>query len=148
MSIEEKRPIVSIMSNLLTFWVYYTIVFDIYNQGSYTMSEELKFWAAVILILIPVLIVSKIVLYIIFSIVNTIFTGEHEKFLTDEFGRLIEARSTRNFYNVFMAGFLLALVAAVLGMSLTIMFNVFLFSILGAGIVLDISQLYYLRKGI
>ena len=149
MSIQEKRPIVSIISNLLTFGIYYAIVFNIYKESVSTIAEELKFWGAIVLIFIPVLIVAKIVLYIIFSIFNTIITGEKEEnFLKDEFGRLIESKATRNSYHVFMGGFLLSMGSLVIGMPLLVMFNIILLSLIAAGMVQDLSEFYYLRKGI
>jgi len=99
MSIQEKKPLVSLVSNLLIFGIYYLLVFRKYNQSGFSSEEELRFWAAVILILVPVLIVAKIVLYILFSIVNTIVTKEQESMLTDELDNLIELKSTRNFYH-------------------------------------------------
>ena len=116
MSINEKKPIVSMISNLLIYSVYLMIVFNRYRGSSLTTEEEFKFWATVILVLIPVLIVSKIVLYIIYSIINTMITGQKEEgFLVDEFGKLIESRATRNFYHVFMIGFLLSVGSLLIG---------------------------------
>lgn len=149
MSIQEKRSIVSMISNLLIFGIYYTIVFGIYSENIFTTAEEFKFWGATILILIPVLIVVKIVLYIIFSIFHTIVTKEKEdNFLTDELGRLIELKSTRNFNHVFTAGFLLSMASLVMNMPPSVMFIILLFSILVAFIIQDISRLYFHRKGI
>lgn len=149
MSIQEKRPIVSLISNLLIFGIYYLVVYRIYSSGNYTTEEEFKFWGAVILILVPVMIIAKIVLYIIWSIFNTIITREREPgFLKDEFGRLVESKASNNFYHVFMAGFLIAMGSIALGMSHNLMFGIFLFSILMASIMQDISQFYYSQKGL
>ena len=148
MSIQEKRSIVSMFSTVLAFVVYYVIVISKYYDVNFTTAEELKFWAAVILILIPVWIVSKIIIHILFGIINTILTKEYYDWKMDEFDRLIESRASRNFYNVFTGGFLVSMGSLVLGMSPFVMFNIILFSLLTGGIVLDISQLYFYRKGV
>ena len=148
MSIEEKRPVVSIVSNLLTFGIYYAVVYNMYLSRILTFEQEMKFWATAILILVPVLIVAKIVLYIVFSISNTILTRERDKFLKDEFGRSIELKADRNFCNVFMMGFLVAMVSVVFGLSLLVMFSILIFSLLAAWVASDLSSMYYLRKGV
>ncbi len=149
MSIQEKRPIVSIISSLLIFGIYYVIAFNMYQERASTIAEELKFWGAIVLILIPVLMVSKIVLYILFSIFNTIITGEKEEnFLKDEFGRLIESKATKNAYCVFMIGFLLSMGSLVMGMSPLVMFSIIMLSLMVSGMVQDFSEFYYLRKGV
>ncbi len=148
MSIQEKKPLVSLVSNLLIFGIYYLLVFRKYNQSGFSSEEELRFWAAVILILVPVLIVAKIVLYILFSIVNTIVTKEQESMLTDELDNLIELKSTRNFYHAFMIGFFISMGALVLKLPITMMFVILLATIFVAGIVSDLSKFYFYRNGI
>lgn len=148
MSIEEKRPIASMISTVIIFVAYYLIVYNKYMASQLSSTEELKFWGAVMLILIPVMIVGKILIYVLFSIINTIVTNEQESCLQDEFGRLIESKSSRNSHNAFMFGFVLAMGSLVLWHSSFAMFNILLFSILFSSIVQDLSQVYFMRKGI
>ncbi|WP_187696264.1 hypothetical protein, partial [Xanthovirga aplysinae] len=138
----------SMISNLLIFGIYYLMVWSRYQESSFTSTEEFRFWGAVILILIPVLIAAKIILYIIFSIINTIITREEEDFLKDEFGRLIESKATRNFHHVFMGGFLLSMGVLVIGLPPKTMFMILLFAIYVSSLTQDISEFYLLRKGI
>jgi hypothetical protein len=148
MTYQVKKSIVSLISDILAFTIYYLYVMQLYNAGNYSGDEEFKFWASVILILLPVLIVFKIVVLIFFTIVETIITREKLPSITDELDNLIDLKSTRNFSWVFSAGFFLSMGALVMGMSPTFMFNMLLFSIILAGLMLDISQLYFYRKGI
>ncbi len=149
MSIQEKRAVVSIVTTVITFVVYYIFIIRLYQGEDHTITEQLKFWGASILILLPIMIVSKIVMYIMFSIINTIITRQkEEQFLTDEYGRLIESRATKNFHCVFMLGFFASMGSLAFGMPLLIMFNILLASVLIGLVTLDLSSIYYLRKGI
>ena len=149
LSIQEKRPIVSIVSNVLIFATYYYFALDYRNQSTFTSSEETQFWSAAILILVPVLILAKIVLYILFSIGNTIVTGKEEESMDrDEYGKLINSKATLNFYTVFMIGFLSIIAVVAFGFSISTMFQLILLNLFISGISLDLSEFYYFRKGI
>jgi hypothetical protein len=146
MSFQEKRSFVSLFANVAVFTVYY-----LYLCGLEQPAEPLlqvRFWCAAILISLPVLIVCKIVIHILFSIVNTIATRENEPGFEDELDKLIDLKAVRNFSYVFSAGVLLSLAAPLLNLPLQIFFEILLFTILAAGITLDLSQLYFYRKGV
>jgi len=148
MSFQEKRSVVSLISNILIFVLYYLQTFHYYQQGNLTPADEFSFWGAAILLFIPISIVIKIVIHILFSIINTIATKEKEPSFSDELDKLIDLKATRNLCYAFLTGFFLAMGSLVLKMPSIIMFNLLLFSIILAGITLDISKLYYHRKGI
>ena len=79
---------------------------------------------------------------------NGIVTREIGPFIRDELDRLVDMRSTLNFGYVFLAGFFVAMGALALNMSPKVMFQIFLFTFLVAGMTVDISQIYFYRKGI
>ncbi len=148
MNSEDKKPIISLLGTISLFIAYYFIS-GMSDFQSESTTEVLQFWSTALLIMIPVLIAGKIILFILFSILYAIFTGdENFDFKRDEFGRLIESRATRNFYNVFIVGFFASMGALALGYSPIVMFNILFFSMLAGGIVLDVSEMYYSRKGI
>ncbi|TXN37296.1 hypothetical protein FVB32_03145 [Flagellimonas hymeniacidonis] len=148
MTTQEKRPIIFLVIDTITFLGYYAILLNVYNSKLTDMGE-LPFWGASILLLVPVMILSRIVLYLFYSILNSVITKKREeKFLTDEFGKLIKLRSTRNFNNTFMVCFLTTMGFLVLGISITTMFKLLFFSIFASFIVQNLSELYYTRKGI
>lgn len=148
MTTQEKRPIVFLMIDIITFSVYYTILLELYN-GTVSSIGELPFWGAAILTLMPTMIIARITLYIIYSILNTAITKQKEdKFVMDEFGELIRLRATRNFSNTFMICFALTMGLLVLGISISSMFKILFFSVLVAFMVQNLSEFYYSRKGI
>lgn len=148
MTIQEKKPLVSLLSNLIIYGVYFYIVMGKHAEMNFTTEGEIKFWATVFALLIPILIVSKIVLYIIFSIFNTAITNEKEPSFTDELDKMIDLKASRNFGVVFSIGVIASLALPAIGFNATIMFISVLVSTLIAGITLDLSQFYYYRKGI
>lgn len=113
-----------------------------------TFEEELQFWGKTMLLIIPIAIVGKIIIHIVFSITNRLITKEAQPCFEDERDRLIALKSTRNAFFAFGMGFLFALGALALGWPLHTMFV----SMIVAGVLSDafdnLSQLYFHWKGI
>jgi len=148
-SIQEKRPLVFIIIDIIVFSIYSIIVLDKYNRSTMALPDELKFWGAAILILVPILISSRILLYVIFSISNTVITKKREeKFLTDELGNIIKLKASRSFSNTFMMSFLLIMILLVFGMSVTTMFKLFILSLFMSLTAYNITEIYYYKTGI
>jgi hypothetical protein len=148
MTTQEKRPLVFLTIDILTFTIYFGILLN--SCKEYTNSiGELSFWSTSILILIPLMIVSRIILYLLYSIFNTATTKEkEEKFLIDELGEIIKLKATRNFSTTFMLGFVATMILLSIGASIPTMFKMFFWSIFSAFIVQNISEYYYTKKGI
>ncbi|MDN5202706.1 hypothetical protein QQ008_15055 [Fulvivirgaceae bacterium BMA10] len=147
MSYQEKRAIVSILSSLLIFGCYSFYVFQINQEESLSRINEPGFWGSFILILIPVSIVAKIIIYILFLIINKIATNESAPSFEDERDKLIELKATRNSHYVFAIGFLLAMVTQVIDMPLYSMFIILISSGLVTEIIDEISKFYLYRRG-
>jgi hypothetical protein len=148
MTAQEKRPLVFLLIDIITFSIYYTVILNYYEGYAVSMGE-LPFWSTSILILIPIMIASRIILYVLYSIFNTVITKEQEeKFLIDELGEIIKLKASRNFSTTFMLGFVVTMILLVVGISIPSMFKMFYFSIFSAFIVQNISEYYYAKKGI
>jgi uncharacterized membrane protein YfcA len=111
-------------------------------------TDVFSFWGSVILILIPVTILAKIIIFIVFMIIYRITTDEEAPCFSDERDKLIELKAARNSYWVFCFGFLLAMVSQVIHMPPSMMFIILVFSVFVADIFGEISQLYYYSRGI
>lgn len=148
MSFQEKKNIVSLITTLLIFSIYSMYVFQKYQVGSFHASNEFSFWGAFILILIPVSIVAKVIIHIVFSIINTLATKEKEPLITDELDKLIALKSTRNSHYVFIIGFLLSMIPLVIDQPPYVMFII----LIGSGLLSEVvgisTQLYLYRKGV
>jgi hypothetical protein len=147
MSYQEKKNIVSLISTILIFGFYCLYMFQKYQEG-HIDSTDWIFWGSVILILIPVSIVAKIIIHIVFSIINTIATNEKEPAFSDELDKLIGLKATRNSHYVFTIGFVLSMVPLVMDMSPSVMFIILILSGLVSEVVGFITQLYLYRKGV
>lgn len=148
MTIQEKRPIVFLTIDLLTFSIYFTVLLNVCREYSKSMGE-LPFWASSILILIPLLIVSRITLYVLYSVINTVLTREkEEKFLIDELGEFIKLKASRNFGITLMLGFVATMALLVMGISISGTFKMFFFSIFLAFMVHSLSEHFYTKKGL
>jgi hypothetical protein len=147
MSFQEKRAIVSLISTILIAVLYCAYMVERFPLGDPYSAEVFRFWGAFFLILIPVTIVAKIAIHILFSILNTIATREDEPSITDERDRLIEMRALTLAIYSFSLGFLLAMIALVIGMPPSTMFVTLICSGVTAEIISDFSQFSMYRRG-
>lgn len=148
MSYQEKKNIVSIMGTFLVFVFYCLYVFERYPEATLDSTDTFSFWASVILILIPVSIVAKIIISIVFNIIYRISTNEKEPSFADELDKIIELKATRNSHYVFIVGFLLAMGSLVMDMPPYMMFIILIFSGLLSEVVGVITQIYLYRRGV
>ncbi|MBT2292596.1 hypothetical protein J7E73_26365 [Paenibacillus albidus] len=148
MSYQEKKNVVSLFSTILIFSFYCLYVFQTYPEAVQESAETFRFWASVILILIPVSIAAKIIITIVFNIIYRITTNEKEPSFTDELDKLIELKASRNSHYVFILGFVLSMGSLVLNMPPYAMFIILIFSGLVSEVVGVITQLYLYRRGV
>ncbi|MDQ0114184.1 hypothetical protein [Paenibacillus harenae] len=148
MSYQEKKNIVSLISTVLIFGFYCLYVYERFKDTILEGEALFRFWGAVILILIPITIVAKIIIEIIFIIINRIATREVEPSFADELDKLIGLKAMRTSYFVFILGFLLAMGTLVLQMPPATMFIILFLSGFVSEVAGIVSQLYLYRKGV
>lgn len=148
MSIQEKKNMVSLISSFLIFGLYSLYVIQNAPFGALDQGSPYRFWGSFILILIPVAIVAKIVISIVFSILHRIATKEEEPTFADELDKLIGLKASRNSYYTFVLGFVLAMGSLAAGMAPGTMFVILVASGFLAEVTDYVSQLYYYRKGV
>jgi uncharacterized membrane protein len=148
MSYREKENIVNILSGLLITGIYAWIIYQKHLQGQFDLTEDFSKWGVILLVFMGVSIVARIIIYIIFHILNYIATREEDIPVADERDKLIKLKATRNSYYVFSAGFILGVISLAIGMPVYWIFIAFVGSGLLAEIVDNSSQMYYYRKGV
>ncbi len=148
MSYQEKQNIVNILSGLLITAFYALIVLKRQQEGSFDLREDFDTWGVIFLIYIGVSIVARIIIQIVFHIINAIATRDVKVPVTDERDKLITLKATRNSYYVFSGGFVLAVISLAIGMPVYGIFIAFVATGLLAEITDNGSQIYYYRKGI
>lgn len=147
MSFQERRSIVNLVSTILITALYSAYMVQRFPEGDAYSPAVFHFWGAFFLILIPVSIVARIIIYIVFYIANTIATKQEEPSITDERDNLIELKATRYSLYVFGVGFLLAMGSLVIDMPPSAMFIILICSGLVSEIVSEVSQFYFYRRG-
>lgn len=148
MSYREKENVVNIFSGLLITGIYSWIVYQKHLQGQYDLTENFSTWGRVLLVFIGVSVVARIIIYIIFHILNYIATREEDAPPEDERDKLIKLKATRNSYYVFSGGFILSVLALAIGMPVYGIFIAFVGTGLLAEIVDNSSQMFYYRRGV
>jgi uncharacterized membrane protein len=148
MSYREKENIVNIFSALLITPVYAWIVYQKHLAGNIDLSDDFQTWGIVFLIIAGVSIVARIVIYIIFHIINAIATREEDIPKEDERDKLIKLKATRNSHYTFSIGFFMAIIALAVGMPSYWLFILFVISGVISELIDNGSQMYYYRKGV
>jgi len=148
MDFQEKKSILNILSTIVVLGIYYWTVFERFNAQLMSTEEQLQFWSKAILIAIPISIVTKIVMTIIYAIGNYVVTKQQTPCFEDERDKLIELKATRNSYFIFGMGFLASLIVLAFGYPLKYMFISFILAGIGSEIFDNLSRLYYHRNGV
>ena len=148
MSYREKENIINIFSGLLITIVFGWSVYQRHLEGRFDLTEDFNTWGVIFLIFTGVSIVARIIIYIIFHIINAIATKAADIPVEDERDKLIKLKATRNSHYVFSGGFMLAIVALAIGMPTYTIFIAFVISGLLSEIIDNGSQIYYYRRGV
>ncbi len=147
MSFQERKSIVSLISSILIIIIYSAYVYFTDISGKINLADDLYFWAKIILIFFPVMIVAKILIHIAFYIVSHFTSDEKLPDFEDELDKLIEMKAARNSHYFFMLSFIFSISTIVMGFTPMAMFLCFALTISGACIINDISQIYLYKRG-
>ncbi|REK75114.1 DUF2178 domain-containing protein [Paenibacillus paeoniae] len=148
MSYQEKKVIVSIISGILIFTLYTLYAINNAEEGSITSANDFSFWGSFILVLLPVSIVAKIIIHIVFVISNKIATNEDEPSIEDEFDKMVELKADRISLYVFSIGFILAMIPLVTDFPTYFTFLLLICFGFLSDLMGRIAQLYFYRKGV
>ena len=148
MSYHEKENIVNIFSGIIVFLIMASAVWQRHLEGQFDLTQDFRTWGVIFLIFMGISIVARIIIYIIFHIINAIATREDKVPIEDEMIKLIKLKGTRNSHYVFSGGFVISIVGLALGMQVFWIFVIFIVSGLLSEIMDNVTQLYFHRKGV
>ena len=148
MSYHEKENIVNIFSGIVVAAILWSAVYQRHLDGRFDLTEDFKAWGIAFLVFIGISIVARIIIYIIFHIINAIATREDKIPVEDEMIKLIKLKGIRNSHYVFSSGFVLSIVGLAVGMQVFWIFVIFIVSGLLSEIMDNATQLYFHRKGV
>lgn len=153
MSYQESKSLTNTISTIIITGIYALVVYQRVLAGIADTTDVFRFWAITILIFIPISIVARIIIMIIFSIINAVVqTAKGEEIedvdIVDERDKLIELKTMRISLIVFALGFILALVTQVTQMSNHMFFiTIIIFGVISE-VVSDTTTIIYYRKGV
>ncbi|MFW5756978.1 MAG: hypothetical protein ACOCWK_10260 [Tangfeifania sp.] len=148
MSYREKENIVNIFSGIIVAAILGWSVYQRHLSGQFDLTEDFRAWGFIFLVFMGISIVARIIIYIIFHIINAIVTHEEDIPVEDERDKLIKLKALRNSHYVFSGGFILSIIGLALNMPVYWIFIAFILSGLLSEIVDNGSQMFYYRKGV
>lgn len=131
MSYQQQRSVATIVTGAIVIGVYFGIVVSRLEAVGPDAESLMRFWAASVLILVPVGIVASIVTAILTAIVYRITAGEDPPMIEDERDRMIERKANQVSQAIFVLAFVGSMVPIVLGSSVSMMFVV----LIGGGFI-------------
>jgi hypothetical protein len=145
MTYYSKKAIISIVTSLIVFLYLFMPIQGMQDTGAESMS---KLWGAFFIKLLALEVVVKLIIMIVFNIINRLTTNEAEPTNTDERDKMIELKAVRNFCFMFVFGFFLAMGALMLQQPLSVMFHILALDFFISGVVLNLSYIFYYQRGI
>ena len=139
---------VNILSSLLITAIFAWVVYQRHLQGNFDLTEDYQTWGILFLIFIGVSIVARIIIQIVFHILNAIVTRSDEVPVADERDKMVQLLATRNGYYIFAGGFALSVISLAIGMPVYVIFVAFVGFGMIAEIVENVSQIYFYRNGV
>lgn len=152
MNYGEGRTFAELISSVSTLIVYGIAV----GLGLYyeyiVITDVLQFWAIIILIYIPLSIIVRIIVHILYNIGNSVAHeikgGFPDTEVVDERDKLIMLKATRNSMFLFIVGFFVGLIFLAFQFSPHYFFG----SIVVFGVLTDLTStmltIFYYRKGV
>ena len=101
MSYREKENLINIFSGLLITGIYAWIIYQKQLTGQFDLTVNYNKWGEILLIFMGVSVVARIIIYIVFHIINAIATREEDIPKEDERDKLVKLKATRNSHYVF-----------------------------------------------
>lgn len=147
MSIQERRAIVSIISVVLITAIYVLLVMPGYPVGDPYSPEVFQFWGTFFVLMVVFSIGVRIVIEIVFTILQTLAERNVDPAMADERDKLIELKSFRNALYAISIGFLLAMIPLALGQVPSITFILLISAGVMSELVEQVSSLYFHRRG-
>jgi len=147
MTFQEKQSLVVLGCVAVILIGYIIFLSGMVKAGTLTTTNELAFWAGVLLKMIGLQIGVNIVIMILFNIVLTIIATDRIPEKTDELDRQIEQRSTVMGSYVFFVGFLISMVLAVFSLPIWLVMNVIVASFFAMQFTWIITQYRMYHRG-
>ena len=154
MSYKEKKSLTNIISSVLITTIYAIIMYQRYLDGGLDYSSVFKLWAVVILVFIPISIAARIIIMIIFNILESIVQAakgeelDNNTDMVDERDKLIQMKASAISMYIFSLGFIIALIIQLFDVSNHLFFIIMIIAGLITDVVSELLMIRYYRRGI
>ena len=154
MSYQERKSITNIISSIIITTIYAIIMYQKYSSGAIDDSNLFIFWAIVILIFIPISIIARIIILIIYHILESIVSvaqgnePEDAIDIMDERDKLIEMKSTAISMYIFSLSFVIGLVTQLFDLSGHVFFVVLIIGGFLSDMVSEMLKIRFYRRGV
>jgi len=142
----EKQSYLNIFSGIIITAVFALIVYNKQMAGLIDVTGDYRVWGYLLLIFVGVSVVARIIIQIIFHIINVIATREEDVPKKDERDKMIELKALRNAYYSLSGVLLTMIILLALGVPINAVFIAFILGGLITEIVENSSQIYYYRR--
>jgi MFS family permease len=148
MSAQERRSLISLVSNVLIFGIFFAIILGQYQDGRFDGEDASRLIGQAVLWLIGAQIVAAIVGAILLAIITAVVTGRNpEPDVTDERDKLIELRALRVSFYLFGAAFVGVILAMALGTTFVVAFLAIIISLAVADAFGNVVRIWLYRRG-
>ena len=154
MSYQERKSITNIVSTIIITTIYALIMYQKYSAGSLDDSNLFKLWAIIILIFIPISVVARIIILIIYHILESIVQvaqgndPEESMDVMDERDKLIEMKSTAISMYIFSLSFVIALITQLFDVSGHVFFITLIIGGFLSDMVSELLKIRFYRRGV
>lgn len=146
MTYQEKKSVVNIISAVVVPAIYFWYVFRDAPEAGLSTDELLRFWGRTMIMYMPIMIVSRILIHIVFGISNAIITKEHVPG-TDERDKIIELKSKNIGQYIFGLGLIFAMASQAMSMSANTLFVSIIIGGIVSELVENLLQLKFYSRG-
>lgn len=153
MTFNEKKSLTNIFSSIIITTIYAIIIYQKYLNGVLDDSNIFRFWAIIIMIFIPISIIARIIILIVFHILESVVQAvkgkdlEDEIDIVDERDKLIQMKASSFSMYIFVLGFVIALTTQLFEVSNHIFFIVLIITGFITDIVSESIIIRYYRRG-
>lgn len=155
MSYQEKKSVTNIISSVVITTVYAIIMYQRYLNGGLSDSNIFKFWAIIILIFIPISIIARIIIMIIFHILESVVQAAQGNDIedvidevVDERDKLVQMKANSISMYIFSLGFIVALATQLFEVSNHLFFIVMIAFGLITDVVSESLMIRFYRRGV
>lgn len=144
MTYQEKRSYTQFVGNIIGFIIFWFYLSNELQEEIVTM----RLFGKYVLILVPILVLAQFITKFLFDAFNRTHEKGEEPKKMDELDKIIELKAVRNFCFAFLGGFFITLFLFYLEVDLLVCLYTMIAGIFVAGNTIEISYIYYYKKGV